>query len=85
MIHLISIERMNAPGHLSPVNFATPDLGLSPVWIWNSRLHTVCPPGWDRRKVPLAPLQLPGWPPPEDSWQLGSAAPGICHGHKCLP
>ena len=26
MIHLVSVERMNAPGHLSPVNFAAPDL-----------------------------------------------------------
>lgn len=40
---------MNAPGHLSPVNFAAPGLDLSPVWIWTSRLHTV----WPRR----GPLQ----------------------------
>ena len=26
MIHLVSVERMNAPSHLSPVNFAAPDL-----------------------------------------------------------
>lgn len=46
--------------------------------------HSV-PPGWDHCKVLLAPLQLLGWPPQEDSWQLGSAAPGTCHGHMCLP
>lgn len=45
----------------------------------------LCPPGWDHCKVPLAPLQLLGWPPQEDSWKLGSAASGTCHGHMCLP